>query len=119
MKRKGTFETKPQSERLQKKHKRKEESHESPKPVQLLEAETDSDPIIESGTTSQSGEDDGGSWPSENESGGENEEVESWDGASEGGNGVEGAEFDIRAANAQQGKPKPDSTDGVGTGKSF
>ena len=30
-----------------------------------LEAETDSDPIVESDTTSQSGDDDGISWPSD------------------------------------------------------
>ena len=32
-----------------------------------LEAETDSDPIIESDTTEQSGDDDGVSWPSDDE----------------------------------------------------
>lgn len=119
MKRKSAFETKPQSGRLQKKHKKEEESHKSPKPVQLLEAETDSDPIIESDTTSQSGEDDGVSWPSENEGGGDHEEVESREDTSEGDNGVERAGFDINLVNAQQEKPKPKSTDGVGTGKNI
>ena len=119
MKRKGAFETNPQPGRLQKKHKKEEESHKSSKPVEPLEAETDSDPIIESDTTSQSGEDDGVSWASDNEGGGVQEEVESWEGASEGNNGVEGAGFDTDSVNAPQEKPRPKSTDGVGTGKNF
>lgn len=41
------------------------------KPANLdLEAETDSDPIVESDTTEHSGEDDGVSWPSDNEADG-------------------------------------------------
>lgn len=36
-------------------------------PSRNLEAETDSDPIVESDTTDQSGEDDGVSWPSDDE----------------------------------------------------
>ena len=119
MKRKGAFETKPQPGRLQKKHKKEEESHKSSEPVEPLEAETDSDPIIESDTTSQSGEDNGVSWPSENEGGGDQTEVESWEGASEGDNGVEGAGFHTNSENAPQEKPKHKSTDGVGTGRNF
>lgn len=37
------------------------------RPVSEGEAETDSDPIIESDTTEHSGEDDGVSWPSDDE----------------------------------------------------
>ena len=44
--------------------------HKTTKPIippEELEAETDSDPIIESDTTEHSGEDDGASWPSDYE----------------------------------------------------
>ena len=44
------------------------EEHKATKPTiprKELEAETDSDPIIESDTTEHSGEDDGVSWPSD------------------------------------------------------
>ena len=119
MKRKGVFETKPQPGRIQKKHKREGESHKSSKPIEPLEAETDSDPIIESDTTSQSGEGDGVSWPSDDEGGGGQKEVESWEGVSEGDNGVEGAGFDTDLLNAPQAKPKSKSADGLGTGKNF
>lgn len=37
------------------------------RPVSEAEAETDSDPIIESDTTEHSGDDDGVSWPSDDE----------------------------------------------------
>ena len=57
---------------------RKEENHaNSSKNVHDLETATDSDPIVESDTTSQSGDDDGVSWPSD-------EDVETgddWEGA--------------------------------------
>ena len=46
------------------------EEHKATKPIiprEELEAETDSDPIIESDTTEHSGEDDGASWPSDDE----------------------------------------------------
>ena len=46
------------------------------KSVQDLETATDSDPIVESDTTSQSGDDDGASWPSDEE----HEEGEDWEG---------------------------------------
>ena len=38
-----------------------------PTPPSDLEAQTDSDPIIESDTTEHSGDDDGASWPSDQE----------------------------------------------------
>ena len=116
-KRKGAFETKSQPGRIQKKHKKEEENHKSSTAVEPLEAETDSDPIVESDTTSQSGDDDGVSWPSDNEGGDGQMEVESWEGASEGENEVEGAGFDTSSVNAPQAKPKSKSTDGMGTGK--
>ena len=87
------------------------------KPVEPLDAETDSDPIIESDTTSQSGEDDGVSWPSDNEGRDSENEVESWAGASEGDGGVEVPEFNTESMIAPQAEPKSKSSDGTGTGK--
>ena len=117
MKRKGAFETKSQPAGIQKKHKKEEESHKLSKPVVPLEAETDSDPIIESDTTSQSGEDDGVSWPSDNEGGDSQKEDELWEGASEGDGGVEVPGVDTEAVNVPQAKPQSKSSDGTGTGK--
>ncbi len=117
MKRKRTFETKSQPGSIQKKHKKEGESYKTSKPVEPLEAETDSDPIVESDTTSQSGEDDGVSWPSDNEGGDGQEGVESEDGASKGDSGVEGTGLDTDPVNAPQAKPKSKSTDGMGTGE--
>ena len=116
MKRKRAFETKSQPGNIQKKHKKEEESHRSSELVEPVEAETDSDPIIESDTTSQSGEDDGVSWPSDNEGGDGQKEVESWEGASEGDSGVGEPGFDTDSVIAPQAKPKSKSTDGMGTG---
>ena len=118
-KRKRAFETKSQHGSIQKKHKKEEESHRSSKRVELVEAETDSDPIIESDTTSQSGEDDGVSWPSDNEGGDGQKEEELGEGASEGDSGVEATGFDTDSVAAPQAKPKSKSTDGMGTGKTF
>lgn len=76
-----------------------------------LEAETDSDPIVESDTASQSGEGDGASWPSDgaDEVDGEDEE---WDGVSEGDdqNGG-GVEISSKASRADQPVMKSPSTD--------
>ena len=117
MKRKGAFETQSQPAGIQKKHKKEEESHKLSKPVEPLEAETDSDPITESDTTSQSGEDDGVSWPSDNEGGDSQYEVESWEGASEGDGGVEVPRVDTEPMVAPQAKPQTKSSDGTGTGR--
>ena len=117
MKRKRAIGTKSQPGSIQKKHKKGEESHKSSKPVEPLEAGTDSDPIIESDTTSQSGEDDGVSWPSDNEGGDGQKEVELWEGASKGDSRVEEPGFDTDSVIAPQAKPKSMSTDGMGIGK--
>ena len=116
MKRKRAFESKSQPEILQKKHKKEEESHKSSKPVGPPEAETDSDPIIESDTTSQGGEDDGVSWPSDDEGGDGQKEEELWEGASEEDGGVDLAGVDTDSVIAPQGKPKSKSSDETGTG---
>ena len=60
------------------KRSRKEENiANGSKNVHDLETATDSDPIVESDTTSQSGDDDGVSWPSDEEI----EADEAWEGA--------------------------------------
>ena len=50
-----------------KKSRKEENLANGSKNVQDLETATDSDPIVESDTTSQSGDDDGVSWPSDEE----------------------------------------------------
>ena len=117
MKRKRAFETKSQPAGIQKKHKKEEKSHKLSKPVEPLEAETDSDPIIESDTASQSGEDDGVSWPSDDEGGDGQKENELWEGALEGDGGVEVPMVDTESVIAPQAKPQSKSSDGTGTGK--
>ena len=52
-----------------KKPKKEEPQKNDSKRAQDLETATDSDPVVESDTTSQSGDDDGVSWPSEEEVG--------------------------------------------------
>ena len=59
-----------------KKPKKDEKEAKDSKRVQELETATDSDPLVESDTTSQSGNDDGVSWPSDEEA----EEDEDWEG---------------------------------------
>ena len=59
-----------------KKPKQEEKLAKGSKRVQELETATDSDPLVESNTTSQSGDDDGISWPSNEET----EDGESWEG---------------------------------------
>ena len=59
-----------------KKSKKKGFQANGSKRAQDLETATDSDPIVDSDTTSQSGDDDGVSWPSEEEA----EPGEDWEG---------------------------------------
>ena len=62
IKRKSEPDSKSQIPDISKKPKKE---HASPPVTPDLEAETDSDPIVESDTASQSGDDDGESWPSD------------------------------------------------------
>ncbi|KAK4691273.1 pumilio homology domain family member 6, partial [Lecanoromycetidae sp. Uapishka_2] len=78
IKRKINSDLKPHATHIVKKSKKEHESPKSSKAIQELEAETDSDPIIESDTTSQSGDDDGASWPSDED----NKGLNKWDGVS-------------------------------------
>ena len=73
-----------------------------------LETATDSDPIVESDTTSQSGDDDGVSWPSEEDV----EADEAWEGAGvvdENENG--GVKNAVTAGASKSGKKVQDKTD--------
>ena len=61
-----------QGSNIHKKPRKEERLTEKSSKLQVEETATDSDPIVESDTTSQSGENDGGSWPSgTDEDGGE------------------------------------------------
>ena len=79
----------------------------SPKGKLVEETATDSDPIVESDTASQSGEDDGTSWPSEVE-----EKGREFDGIEE--DNEEGG-ISI-AAHAAQTEPKPSASNGASAG---
>ena len=61
---------------IRKKSRKEENLANGSKNVHDLETATDSDPIVESDTTSQSGDDDGVSWPSDEEV----EADEAWEG---------------------------------------
>lgn len=66
LKRKEAPISKPSRDDIRKKAKKEApQLKKSKRIVQFQEAETDSDPIVESDTTEQSGEDDGVSWPSD------------------------------------------------------
>ena len=69
------------------------------KRVQDLETATDSDPLVESDTTSQSGDDDGVSWPSDEEKN-LGEDWEGLEGAEDNDNG--GVKITAKAADASQ-----------------
>lgn len=68
LKRKEAPISKPSRDDIRKKPKKEApQLKKSKRAVQFQETETDSDPVVESDTTEQSGEDDGVSWPSDEE----------------------------------------------------
>lgn len=71
----------------------------------IAETETDSDPIVESDTTSQSGNDDGVSWPSEDDADGE----DAWNGVEEQEDRDGGIRIAMEAAGLDNADPKPQS----------
>lgn len=78
-KRKGAVAFKSEEGNARKKPKKKEKpGKKSIKKFEVLETATDSDPIVESHTTSQSDEDDGTSWPSDDDA-----EPDQWAGVEE------------------------------------
>ena len=108
VKRKATFDTKPQATSTLKKLKNDEKRTKPPTPVQPFETETDSEPIVESDTTSQSGDDDGASWPS----GEQVEEDDELGGISEEENEDGGTGIATDTADTAQSEIKPASTNG-------
>ena len=90
-KRKAGLDSKSESGNIQKMSKNDAERRKTEDGA--LEAETDSDPIIESDTTSQSGDDDGVSWPSDEDDG----KVDEFQGLSEGDNEEGGVKFTAEA----------------------
>ena len=92
-----------------KKPKKEKSPAKSSKHVQDLETVTDSDPLVESDTATQSGDDDGASWPSDEDS----KEGEAWEGvgvAEELDNG--GVKTAAVAAGTSQPASKTASTNG-------
>lgn len=65
LKRKEVPISKSSADDIRKKPKKEAPPSKRKRTVQLQETETDSDPIVESDTTEQSGEGDGVSWPSD------------------------------------------------------
>ena len=74
-KRKENPSTKLHAGNVSKKPKKEEKLAKSSLRLQELETATDSDPLVESDTASQSGDDDGVSWPSDEDL----KEDEAWD----------------------------------------
>ena len=112
IKRKGAFDAKRQAGNSQKKQKKDEKRPKTSKSIQPLETETDSEPIVESNTTSHSGDDDGVSWPSDHEG----EEFDELGGVSEEDNEDGGIKIAVEAANEAQPKTKNTLTNGQSTG---
>ena len=112
IKRKGAFDTKRQAGNSQKKQKKDKKRPKTSKSIRALETETDSEPIVESNTTSQSGDDDGVSWPS----GHEGEEGDELGGVSEEDNEDGGIKIAVEAAIEAQPKTKNTPTNGQSIG---
>ena len=103
VKRKGAYENGVQTKRI-----KKEEGAENKPAIKhkskIAETETDSEPIVESDTNSESGNDDGVSWPSEDEADHENE----WDGVE--GDADDQVDRGIRVAMEAAGIESPGPT---------
>ena len=112
IKRKGASDAKIQAGNSQKKQKKDEKRPKTSKSIQPLETETDSEPIVESNTTSQSGDDDGVSWPS----GHEGEEGDELGGVSEEDDKNGGIKIAVEAVNGAQPKTKNTPTNGQSIG---
>ena len=99
-----------------KKPKKEEKVAKISKLVPDLETVTDSDPLVESDSTSQSGDDDGVSWPSDEEAE-EGESSESVGLAEDNDDG--GAKIAAEAAGASQSAKKAPKTNGTASGMSL
>ena len=111
IKRKGALDEKVRTEDRRKKQKNDGKRLETSNLELPLETETDSDPIVESETTSQSGEDEGASWPSDDEGGKSNERED----AIEDENGNEGTKIATEAPKEGQSKTKSVHIKGTST----
>lgn len=97
-----------------KKPRKEENSPKDSKRLQDLETATDSDPIVESDTTSHSGDDDGVSWPSDEEvEAGEDEE-----GVGLANNNEDGGMKTAAAASASDSAKKVSQANGAAQGMS-
>ena len=98
-----------------KKPKKEDKLAKSSKRIQDLETATDSDPLVESDTTSQSGYDDGASWDSDEEE----EEGESWEGIGVAEHNDDGGvKIAAEATGASQSSKKATNTNGIASGMS-
>ena len=98
-----------------KKPKKEDKEAKDSKRVQDLETATDSDPLVESDTASQSGDDDGVSWPSDDEA----EGSEDWKGigvAEDSDDG--GAKIAAEAVGALQSAKRAPQANGTTSGMS-
>ena len=111
-KRKENPSTKLHTGNVSKKPKEEEKLAKSSIRLQDLETATDSDPLVESDTASQSGDDDGISWPSDENA----KEGEAWDG---GGLAEENDDGGVKsAAGASQSARKASNINGIASGMS-
>lgn len=116
LKRKGGSESNSQVANTAKKVKKEHGSLNASKNIEELEAQTDSDQIVESETTSQSGDDDGVSWPSDEE----NEEIDDWAGVSDEEEQDDGgANVMAKAGSAPHPIPKGSSTNDANQSKQY
>ena len=112
-KRKENPNSKAHAGSIPKKPKKEEKRAKSSKRVQDLETVTDSDPLVESDTTSQSGDDNGNSWPSDEET----EEGESWEGVGIAEHNDDGGvKIAAETAGASQSAKKAPNTNGAASG---
>ena len=111
-KRKEHPSTKLHAGNVSKKPKKEEKLAKSSIRLQDLETATDSDPLVESDTASQSGDDDGASWPSDEDA----KEGEARDGA---GLKEDNDDGEVKsAAGASQSARKASNINGIASGMS-
>ena len=109
IKRKGARDPASQGSNVNQKPRKEERpAKKSRKDIHIEETATDSDPIIESDTASQSGDDDGVSWPSNAD-----EEQEQWEGVKE-ENDTGGVKVAAEAAANEGSTPKTSLVNGIG-----
>ena len=112
LKRKEVPNSKLHGDSTSKRSKKEEKLAKSSTRVQDLETATDSDPLVESDTTSQSGDDDAISWPSDEEV-----DKEEWEGVTVAEDNDEGGvKIAAEAAGTSQSAKKAPNIDGTASG---